>query len=105
MSSASNWWAIDPYPSNSGTATSLTATTSSAEVALAKGGGRYLFTAIGANVYIAFGVTGMSAASTSNFGIAIASGQSIPVTVPDSVTYFRAYPDANATLAWGKCGN
>lgn len=102
-SSASNWWQIDAY-AGGGTSTATT-TASTSEAALAKGGGRYLFTSLTSNAYIKFGVTGMAAASTSNFDICVPAGGTVCIFIPDSITYMRVIADASGSIAWGKVGN
>ena len=103
-SSASNWWSIAPM--SSGTATAVS-TTSTAATAFGKGGGRYFLCAMGCNAFLQTGIStvGAAAATSTNFTVAIPSGQALVLEIPDSVTHFRVITDSGTgTLYWGKVG-
>lgn len=74
---------------------------STAEINTSSTGNWFTFTALTANVYIVFSVTGMTAATTSN-GFIIPAGATVSFYVPSTNTYFRAIGDTTGTLSWYK---
>lgn len=100
----SNWWAITPV--RGGGNTVAIDTSSTAAGALGQGVGRYKLTALTANVYIRFGESTMSAASTADGGFddVIPAGSSVVYSLPPG-TYFRAIGDGSGTLVINKVGN
>lgn len=94
-------------PAVGGMTVTATSTTSTAAVALGQAGGDYIFSAVGADAFIRFGIStvGAAAATSTNFDVYVQSGGDRIVTLPPSVTHFRVISSGTGNLYWGKAGN
>lgn len=86
------------------TSATNTAISNTSTAAILAGNGYFTFAAIGVDVYIRFGDSAISAATTSN-GFAIPAGSVVSLYAPAYATYFRAIcASGTGTLSWYQSG-
>lgn len=94
-------------PAVGGMTVTATSDTSTDAIALGQAGGDYIFSAVGTDAFIRFGIStvGAAAAASAKFDIYVQSGGDRVVTLPPSITHFRVIATDTGNLYWGKAGN